>query len=387
MSCYAALVTSRSRTAIASIELIGDEAKDIIEQIFSGWAGGANKVGKHHYRHGKIMTDVEIIDEVLLSCASDTNYTIHSHGNPLIVKNILQLLKTKSVDIVDADRLAEIKAEKVLKTDIISIEAMREHPRAQTINGVKLIINQSGPGLKKWTTEAISKMDKISSVKIRHGALMIQQNSEIARMLIDGFRVVLTGPPNSGKSTLLNALAGQQKAIVSDIHGTTRDWVSVKCRLNGFAAEFIDTAGLDPHLAAGGKIDKQSQEVAQELLKKADIVLLVLDGGSDSKVWFEHESLWQSIIKNDTPVLTVLNKSDLGKNETGGLWISAKNNEGIDVVAKKIIENLKLNDIDLTDPICFTDRQIDVIRKLTKEKSKELSQILLMRMLYDMTKV
>ena len=119
----------------------------------------------------------------------------------------------------------------------------------------------------------------------------ILRHSEPARLIISGCTIALVGPPNTGKSTLLNTLAGREKAIVSDIRGTTRDWVSAEIHIPPLAATIIDTAGLDPAIAAVGGIDQAAQQKSIEIIERADLVLLVLDPSQPA------EQLAESVVR------------------------------------------------------------------------------------------
>lgn len=383
MSCYAGLTTSKGSTAIAAVELVGQGCESIISKMFKEYNSKPRWLERNCFEHAKILFNEEIIDDVVISRDLYDNYCINCHGNPLIIKRVLQIVEDLGGKIVDSREITKIKAIKVFDKDTISMEAAIAHPDSKTLEGVGIILAQCERGLKKWASESLKSIEKLSSVRIRHQALLILENSQIANLLINGAKVVLTGPPNSGKSTLLNALTGKSKAIVSEVEGTTRDWVDARCKFKKYIFDFIDTAGIKPELAAGGKIDSVSQNIAMDMLKGADMILLVLDGSESTEIWFEHEALWQTIIRNNTPVMTVLNKSDLGKNEAGGLWISAIKNKGIDKVLDRIIENLRLDEFEPKLPVCFTPRQLEIVRFLTQEKDKSLTELLFKKLLHD----
>ncbi|GAI47024.1 unnamed protein product, partial [marine sediment metagenome] len=141
--------------------------------------------------------------------------------------------------------------------------------------------------------------------------------SQTAKLIIAGCTMVIAGPPNSGKSTLLNCICGKQKAIVTDIKGTTRDWVSAKCQIGSLSAELIDTAGLDEKLAATPEniLAKKSQEKTARILEQADLVLLVLDNSQpiDQLDGRLIEKITGKLVLSEAEgkILTVLNKSDL----------------------------------------------------------------------------
>ncbi len=208
--------------------------------------------------------------------------------------------------------------------------------------------------------------------------MRILENSQTAKLIINGCKAAIAGPPNTGKSTLLNCLAGRQKAIVTDIKGTTRDWVSARCRIGPLSVEFVDTAGLDEELAAmpGRVVEKASQQKSIEILENADLVLLVLD--NSQTIQQLDDRLVETIAGKI--VLTVLNKSDLpARLDIGKLpkilantvQISAKFESGIDNLTGKIQQLTGVIDFDLHTPVCFTDRQENLLKQLKNAKSRQ----------------
>jgi predicted GTPase len=132
-------------------------------------------------------------------------------------------------------------------------------------------------GLAQRARQWLAGLDSLSLDEIAAQAKQILEDSDTARLILSGCTIALVGPPNTGKSTLLNTLAGREKAIVTEIAGTTRDWVSAEIRIPPLAATVLDTAGLDDALAAGGRIDRAAQQKSLEALDRADLILLVLD--------------------------------------------------------------------------------------------------------------
>jgi len=379
MGIFAAVMTGKGTGAIATIELIGDSAANILKQIFSPQSSELT-TGK--ILLGIIKSGDKTIDQVTIGCEGNNTYAINCHGNPLIVEEIMQLLQQQGVELLTAEQL--LAKDKSLGT--IALEAKLTLPKVKTLEGTRIVLNQIDSGLttsaKNWLQ---SPLDKIAVE-----AKKIIEASQIAKLIIFGCRTVLAGPPNTGKSTLLNQLCGKQKAIVADIKGTTRDWVSANCQIGSLAIELIDTAGLDEKAASD--IEKAAQQAATELINQADIVLLVLDNSEPANQI--DKSITNILV--DKKTLMVLNKSDLpfvsqrSGNlpclfETGNMpnavSISAKLGSGIDYLCDEIGRLAGVENFDPNQPICFTPRQEQLLTQISKAKSKDAAHTLITELL------
>ena len=178
------------------------------------------------------------------------------------------------------------------------------------MKAISLLQNQIEGGLSAKVVEWL-KTESLG--QIQKEAAEILKASQAAQYIIHGCKVVLAGPANSGKSTLLNCLAGTDKSIVADIPGTTRDWVSAHCVSGSLAMEIVDTAGLDESLTLENAIDKEAQERSVELIKQADVVIWVVDG-SEEKL----NSKNQKVKIQSKNRIVAINKCDLGL-KTGGM--------------------------------------------------------------------
>lgn len=372
MSAFAAVMTGKGTGAIATVQLVGDSAEVIIKKIFK-----PAKTKPVSFKTGKILLGTisngsEAIDQVTIGCEGRGNFAIHCHGNPLIVADIMQLLQKHGAELLNTEQLLAkiLSAKKPANT--IALEAKLTQSQAKTLEGTKIIANQIEAGL----TEKVEKWLKntISLEKIKADAEPILKDTKPAKLLIFGCTIVLSGPPNTGKSTLLNLLTGRKKAVIADLEGTTRDWVSGRCRIGPLFAELIDTAGLAE--AADGEIEKAAQQKAVELLEKADLVLLILDNSSSAN------QLGEKFIAKTTgkKVLTVVNKCDLEpkvedsktlENLQNIIKTSAKFNKGINNLTKTILQMCDVTDFDFKTAVCFTDRQEKLLKKLKEAESKD----------------
>jgi tRNA modification GTPase len=272
------------------------------------------------------------------------------------------------------------------QNNAIDLEAKVAQAQSKTLEGTKIILNQVDSGLSKVVHKWLSSIETLSLDSKKQQADEILQNSSIAKLIISGCKTILTGPPNSGKSTLLNCLSGRQKAIVTDISGTTRDWVTATCQLESLSLELIDTAGLDDNFSdINNCIDKASQKKTLELINHADLILLVLDNSRD--IEFDY-----SIFNDFTcqRIITVLNKSDLPQKFNANklpaflsniVQISAQEQTGIDKLISSIPQTCGVNNYDLKTPICFTDRQKNLIKKLKHSESKKQATIVITKLL------
>ncbi|HUT44956.1 MAG TPA: GTPase [Sedimentisphaerales bacterium] len=376
MSIFAAVMTGKGTGAISTVQVFGDSAEAVIKKVFKPAGTKPLKFKTGEILLGTITDGAEVIDQVTIGCEGPDTFAINCHGNPLIVEMIMQLLRRHGAALLTAEQLLKNLLTAQKSADTIAVEAKLAQPKARTLQGTKIIANQIDAGLTKKARGWLESIDEISLDKIKTEAIQILQKSQAAKLIIYGCTAVLTGPPNSGKSTLLNCLAGRQKAIVTDIKGTTRDWVSAKCQIGSLSVKLIDTAGLDEKLQSTQDIDESAQEKTVEILEGADIVLLVLDNSRPA------EELDIRLLDKiaGKQIITVLNKSDLpAKFDTSRLpetlsntvQISAKEGAGIESLSEKIIKTAGAADFDLREPVSFTSRQENMLKKLTNAKSKQ----------------
>jgi tRNA modification GTPase len=386
MNTFAAVMTGKGTGAISTVQVFGDSAEDVVKKIFKPAGTKAAKFKTGEILLGTIADGNETIDQVTVGCEGPKTFAINCHGNPLIVADIMRLLQRCGAKLLTAEQLLTkiLSAQKSVNT--IAVEAKLAQLKAKTIEGTKIIINQVEAGLSKKAAEWLQSINAVSLNQISAEAERILENGRTAKLIIAGCTAALIGPPNSGKSTLLNYLAGRQKAIVTDIKGTTRDWVEAVCRIESLYLRLIDTAGLDeprPSEGLGEKlpapkdtVEEAAQKKSVQILEQADLILLVLDNSQANDQL--DEGLLEKIAKKKA--LTVLNKADLpAKVDSGKLpeilsntvKISAKFGTGIEKLLEKIRQITGVADFDLKTAVCFTNRQESLLKKLTNAKSKQ----------------
>jgi len=386
MAVYAAVMTGKGTGAIATVQLFGHAAQAVLAKVFKPSGSRHNDFKPGAILLGAVVDGDETIDQVTIGCEGPESLAIHCHGNPLIVEMIMKLLRSHGVVILTAEELLSFAADESLNA--IAIEAKPAQLSAKTLLGTKIIAGQIDAGLTGKTTQWLDRERNVSLDQIKAEARRILENSRPAGLIISGCTAVLAGPPNSGKSTLLNCLAGRQKAIVTDIEGTTRDWVSATCRIGPLSVKLIDTAGLDRELAVTSRstIENAAQDRTSQLLEDAELVLLVLDNSRDAG---RLDGLCTENIAGKR-ILTVLNKSDLpAKFDPAGLpeslgrpiQISAKLGTGIHTLKQNILQTTATADFDPKTPVAFTSRQKKLLRQLATAKSSRQSGSIISKLL------
>ena len=374
----AAVLTGKGTAALATVQLYGSQAAQLIQSVFRSVSSQPATPNPGSVLLGTIHDDGNSIDQVTVGCEDRNLFAIHCHGNPLIVEQIMELLQRRGATLLPAEQLLTDLWMDRGTLSAIAIEAKLILPRAKTLLGTRLLHHQIQGGLSQKVTswQEPHALDNLPSLQGQCRELLAQRLP--VKYLIHGCTVVLVGPPNSGKSTLLNCLSGQDAAIVTDVQGTTRDWIESPCHLGSLYVTVIDTAGLDPEII-GHAIDRQAQEQTLAVLKRADLVLLVLDNSRNDVTI--HPSLPETI--GQRPLLTVFNKSDLPprldttelpSELRGGIPVSARDNEGVATLIANIEAKLGVEGMDAKKAVCFTERQEALLLQLQSAESPDAAE-------------
>ncbi|MCK5225676.1 MAG: GTP-binding protein [Planctomycetes bacterium] len=379
----AAVMTGKGAGAISTIGVFGKKAETVIQKIFIPSKNNQSQLKTGRVLLGTINDGSEIIDQVTIGCEANNCYAINCHGNPLIVEMIMQLLSQNGVKLITAKELLIKTFCQQENLNTIKLESKLAQLKAATIEGTKIIANQVDFGLAKTAASWLENINDLQLDEIKTECEKILKATQTAKLIMYGCKIAIVGQPNTGKSTLLNCLCGRQKAIVTNVRGTTRDWISATCKIGSLSVELFDTAGLDEKLSV---LEEAAQKETVNILRQADLVLFVLDGSESI------EKIDKKILDEISGklVLTVLNKSDLKfQLEIGKLppvlnntvKISAKLDTGIDELREKILKLAGTDNFDLRQAVCTTTRQENLLIRLTNAKSKDIGGAIITELL------
>jgi tRNA modification GTPase len=377
MTALASVITAKAPAAIAIIEVFGSSAAEVVNRIFKTSSGKTITYEIGTIYTGDIIENGEIVDNVVVASADENSIEISCHGNPLILEMTMAALKNAGAQLTDTEKFIEYKLSAIGRKNTIEIETEMQKLKAVSIKGVKALAEND---LAEVIADWLERIDSIKIEMINEKCKQILTAGRSVKYLIYPCKAVIAGAPNSGKSTLLNCLAGRQKALVTDIAGTTRDWVSATLTVGEFVVEVFDTAGLDESLMPASLIDAESQRRSLDLLGRCDIVLLVIDLQNPLSN-FNMDILKRSgkkivAVFNKSDVPASINKPELDIETEASVSISAINGEGIEELSTAIQQTLLCNE-SRSKTFCFTQRQIYILEKLeTVDKINKAKDLL-----------
>ena len=359
-----ALATGGALSAIAVLRLSGKEAIKITNAVFSK---DISATKSHTIHFGTISDSTKIIDEVLVSIFKDgKSYTgeetveISCHGSTFIQNKLLQLFITKGcrmatpgeftmrafrngkLDLSQAESVADLIASESEAAQQTALKQLRggfsnklQELRTKLIDFASLIELELD-----FSEEDVEFADRkqfenlLTAIKVELEKLV--QSFKLGNVIKNGIPVAILGAPNVGKSTLLNTLLNEEKAIISDIAGTTRDAIEDELNIEGFKFRFIDTAGIR---VTTDTIENLGIKKSLEKAGTANIILFLIDADAD----LDNQLLELEKIKTSDgdKLLLVINKIDLNPkikdNFKNALFISAKKDEGIETLKERLL--------------------------------------------------
>lgn len=398
----AAISTSLGVGAISIIRVSGNDAIDIVSKIFKG--KDLKKVKSHTINYGHICENDKIIDEVLISIMKEPKtYTmedvveINCHGGISTTNKILELLLLNGCRLAQSGEFTK-RAFLNGRLDLEEAEGVMNLINSKTDKDRELATNQlSGKtskliiDLREDLVQLIANInvnmdypeyddveeitiplmqEKIGNIKSKIEKIL--EESKNGKIIKDGIKTLIIGRPNVGKSSLLNVLLDENKAIVTDIEGTTRDIVEGTININGIILNIIDTAGIRK---TDNIVEKIGVDKSLSLIDEADLVLYVLNYNEEL-----NDDNYQILdqIKNKNNII-IINKIDLEKKindieDHNIIYMSIKNNQGIDELKNKIKEIFNLEQIEKSDMTYLTSARSISILKIVKEKIETLEE-------------
>ena len=420
MSTIVAISTAPGNSGIGIVRLSGKESINIVKKIFI--PAKDSEIKGYTIKYGNIV-DVkkEVIDEVLVSFfIAPKSYTgenmceINSHGNNIVLKKILDLCIENGAELAEAGeftkraffngRIDLLQAEAVI--DVINSKSELERKAAikglegelskelkqikakilDILTDVEASIDYPEYDIEERSGEQISK----EAFKIKEELLKLENSFERGKILRDGVSVAIVGKPNAGKSSLLNKILKEERAIVTDIEGTTRDTIEEFVNIKGIPFKIIDTAGIRK---ADNEIEKIGIDKSRKALSEADLVVAIFDITKElSKEDLEIlESIKErnSIIllnKKDLSVYKV-KKSDFNEYSKNILEVSIKDNEGIEEIYEKMSEIFNMNGVETENTSIITNIRHKQAIKNAKESIEKALEVINSGMPIDITAI
>ena len=397
-----AISTAAGNGGIGIVRMSGKDVFTILEKIFipakdvdkikqQGFKNKLNNVKGYTIKYGYVINPKlgEIVDEVLVSFfVAPKSFTrenmceINTHGGMTVEKKILELCIEAGADIAEPGEFTK-RAFLNGRIDLSQAEAIVDLINAKSDKEAKEAANQLEGSLSKAISEIENELlnaiinievvidypeydiDEVQGVDSKKELLNIKEKLEKlkdsfnqGKILKDGIKTVILGKPNAGKSSLLNAILKEDRAIVSNIEGTTRDTIEEFVNINGISLKLIDTAGIRE---ASNEIEKIGVQKSTKMAENADLILAVFDS---SKPLEKEDKEILEIIKNKNAII-LLNKSDIKNNEKididsdkyNVIGISAKTGDGLDELYKTIEKMFEINEIYNDNNILITNER------------------------------
>lgn len=395
-----ALATPQGIGAIGMIRISGPGSIQKVATLFSG---RLINVPSHSAHFGLLRsTSGELIDEVLItvfhegkSFTGEESVEISFHASPYILQNALNALTSvgfrlalpgeftqrafmnRKLDLSQAEAVADLIASQTKRSHDIALKQLRGGFSSELKDlREKLIHFASMIELElDFAEEDVEFADRTELLQlleeVLHYLRRLMRTFELGNAIKNGVPVAIVGSPNTGKSTLLNALLGEERAIVSPIAGTTRDVIEETLNIDGITFRLIDTAGIRE---GAEMIEAMGIERSLQKIEQASLVLCLSDAGNPESV--AEVDKWVAELEQNHPDKTIIhvrNKADICSSKSEGLYISAKNAENLDALRDRMLQAV-LSDFNMgEETIVSNARHFEHLSKtaMQLEKAKE----------------
>lgn len=402
MSTIVAISTAPAIGGIGIVRMSGKECFDVLEKIFKPKNPETiENIAGYRIKYGTIVNPEtnRVVDEVLVSYFKcPKSYTaenmceINSHGGIVVIREILELCLKNGAELAKPGEFTEraflngridlAQAEAII--DIINAKSTREAQESanqlegylsRKINEIRekimdIMVNiEANIDYPEYDVEEVSNKDAENKLKeIESELIKLSKTFENGKILKEGVKIAIIGSPNAGKSSLLNSMLKEERAIVTDIAGTTRDIIEEQISIEGIPFKVIDTAGIRD---AKDKIEQIGIEKSKKAANEADVILAVFDSSVPLN---DEDREILNLLKHKKSII-VLNKTDLKQivnNEckeiqdvnTEVINISLKNNEGLERIYESLVKMFNLNQINLDNELTITNiRHQELINK------------------------
>lgn len=390
-----ALSTAPGVGAIGVIRLSGNDAITITNKVFKG--KDLTKQESHTIHFGTIRNGDKVVDEVLVSLfiapksfTKENVVEISCHGSPFILKQVIKVLLQNGARLAKAGEFTQ-RAFLNGQFDLAQAEAVADLINADSEASHEAALKQMRGGFSeqiKTLREELIHFASMVELELDFGeedvefadrddlkklindlqAVIVKLISsfDLGNVIKNGVPTVIAGKPNAGKSTLLNALLNEEKAIVSDIAGTTRDFIEDEINLGGINFRFIDTAGLRETTDI---IEAMGVKRTQEQMQKASLIIYMVDMANDELVDMHREI--NKLENLGIPFIVVGNKLDKAKADIkaaiekikGSVLISAYSKDNLDALKDRILEVVNLDNFKTGDTVVTNIRHYDNLLK------------------------
>ena len=402
MSTIAAISTAPAIGGIGIIRMSGDECFEILNKIFiPKHKEKIENIKGYTIKYGKVVNPKtnKIIDEVLVSYFKNPkSYTaedlceINSHGGIVVVREILELCLQNGAELAEPGEFTK-RAFLKGRIDLTQAEAIIDIINAKTSREAQESANQLEGYLSKKINEIKAKImdlmvdieanidypeydvEEVSNnraegklIEVKKDLEDLSKTFENGKILKDGIKIAIIGSPNAGKSSLLNSILKEERAIVTDIAGTTRDIIEEQVVIEGIPFKIVDTAGIRN---ARDKIEQIGIEKSKKAANEADVVIGVFD--SSVELNDEDREILKLLQKKKS--IIILNKIDLNIDKAGNspeilqasspvVRLSIKNGDNLDELYHELIKMFNLNQINLGNELLITNvRHQELINK------------------------
>lgn len=387
----AAIATAMTPSGIGIIRISGDDSFELIDKIYKSKSGKKllSQCDSHTVHYGFIYDGDEKIDEVMvLIMRAPNTYTredtieIDCHGGVFVMKRILETVIKYGARPAEPGeftkraflngRIDLSQAEAVI--DIIN--SKNEYALSNSVRQLRGSISEKIKAIREKILDEISfietalddpehislegytkKLEGVVDESMKELKKLIDTSNN-GKVVVEGIKTVILGKPNAGKSSFLNALIGEERAIVTDIEGTTRDSLEENINIDGLSLKIIDTAGIRDTVDI---VEQIGVKRAKDLAKEADLIIFIVDSSKDLD---DNDYEIMKLIKKKKYIV-LLNKSDLNSrveietlnelDKSNIITISAKNNEGIDLFEDRVKEMFLNGEINFNDEIFVTN--------------------------------